>query len=85
MSSETCTCVSCGNDDASWGMDNMCADCYWDADAERKKARRADPVWRFHRIVSFAIVCMNMDEAAAVAYALKTMNLEKPPKVAGGS
>lgn len=74
-----CDCVVCGADDATSGMDNMCADCYWYEDSQQKKARRADPVWRFNRIVSFAMTCMNMDNASAVTYALKTMNLEKAP------
>lgn len=83
MSSEDttvyCDCDVCGGDDATPDMDNMCADCYWYMDSQRKKARRADPVWRFNRIVSVAMTCMNMDNASAIAYALKTMNLEKPP------
>ena len=82
MSSECttpCICVDCGNDGASLGMDSLCADCYWDADAERKKAQRADPVWRFNRICSFAMTCMNMDQTAAVTFALKEMKLDKPP------
>lgn len=74
-----CDCVDCGADDATAAMDNLCADCYWDRDYQRKKERRADPVWRFNRIVSFAMTCMNKDEASAVAYALKEMNLEQPP------
>jgi hypothetical protein len=75
------TCVVCAGDSACDGMDNMCADCYWNADAEFKKARRSDPVWRYNRICSFAITCMGMDTKSAVAYALKEMNLTAPPTV----
>jgi hypothetical protein len=74
-----CDCVDCGSDDATAGMGNLCADCYWDKDSQRKKEQRADPVWRFNRIVSFALTCMNMDNASAIAFALKTMNLEEIP------
>ncbi len=80
-----CDCVDCGSDDATTDMDNLCADCYWERDYQRKKARRADPVWRFNRIVSFAMTCMNMDNANAIAYALKEMNLEKPPSAPSAS
>lgn len=57
----------------------MCADCYWDADYERKQVVRRNPVWRYNRIVSFAITCMGLDNKAAIAFALKEMNLTKPP------
>lgn len=73
------TCVVCKSEEAIDGMRNMCPDCYWDADAERKKAQRADPVWRFNSICSFARTCMNMDQAGAIAFALKEMKLDKPP------
>ncbi len=75
-------CVSCGSDEpVSAGMDNMCADCYWDRDSERKQAQRADPVWRFNRICSFAVECMGLNKMEAVAFALKEMKLTKPPAV----
>ena len=73
------SCKRCNDDGASPGMDNMCADCYWDAEGDRKKAQRADPVWRFQRLVSFAMVCMSLNERAAVAFALREMKLDKPP------
>ena len=79
MSSDTGTCVICGDDGATCAMDNMCSDCYWDTDAERKKARQTDHVWRFNRLCSFAMTCMNLDQAGAVAFALKEMKLDKPP------
>ena len=76
---DTCECTECGEFGATEGMDYMCADCYWDADAERKKALRNDPVWRFNRMCSFAVTCMDMDREKAVTYALKEMNLTEPP------
>ena len=74
-----CNCIDCGSDDATAGMGNLCADCYWDKDSQRKKEQRADPVWRLNRIVSFALTFMNMDNASAIAFALKTMNLDASP------
>jgi hypothetical protein len=71
-------CSVCENTDYLCA-DEMCADCYWDADYERKQARRADPVWRFNRIVSFCMTCMGMNTEAAIAYALKQLNLRDPP------
>ena len=71
MEMDTCECTVCGDSGATACMDDMCADCYWDADAERKKAVRSDPVWRFNRLCSYAMTCM----------ALKTMDLTEPPKI----
>jgi hypothetical protein len=72
-------CVVCKGDySCGEGMNHMCADCYWEDDYEQKKARRNDPVLRFHRLCSLAIT-MGMDTTQAVAFALKEMGLTAPP------
>ena len=73
------SCVVCKGDSACDGMDNMCADCYWDTDYDRKLLQRQDPVWRYNRLVSFAVTCMGLTKRSAVAFALKEMKLTKPP------
>lgn len=76
---EPYACMVCKMDPAVKGMEDMCADCYWDADYERKKACRSNPVWRFNRIYSFAVTCMGLKNDEAIAFALKEMNLTTPP------
>lgn len=44
---------------------DLCADCYWEIDADRKRKRRADPVWRYNRVYSFALTCLGLSEEKA--------------------
>lgn len=59
--------------------ERLCADCYWDLDAEEKHKRRIDPEWRYHRIYSSCITLLNMtkEEAKKRAY-------EEVEKMEGG-
>ena len=44
---------------------DLCADCYWEIDAEEKRKRRADPAWRYNRVYSFAVTCLGLSEEKA--------------------
>ena len=49
--------------------DRLCADCYWDLDAETKHKRRTDPEWRYGRVYSACKALLNMSEEEALAAA----------------
>lgn len=59
--------------------ERLCADCYWDLDAEEKHKRRIDPEWRFHRIYSSCVSILNMTEEEA-----KKKAYEEVEKMEGG-
>lgn len=70
------TCPLCGDDEATMPDEfdtsenrYICADCFWEKDAELKRKRRADPIWRANRAYSAAKVLLglNLTEALAVA------------------
>ena len=48
---------------------DLCADCFWDLDADMKRRRRADPAWRYNRAYSAAIVLFGKSEEEAHAMA----------------
>jgi hypothetical protein len=45
--------------------ERLCADCYWDFDAEAKRKRRAHPSWRYSRVYSACLVLLNQTEEQA--------------------
>jgi len=51
--------------------ERICADCFWDLDADLKAKRRANPEWRYGRAFSAAKVLFNKtdEEAHAIAAA----------------
>jgi hypothetical protein len=49
--------------------EKLCADCYWDKDAEIKKQLRMNPVWIFQRAYSAAIVIYGLSHEKAVELA----------------
>lgn len=49
---------------------DLCADCYWDIDAQIKRERRADPSWRASRVYSTAKVLLGKSEEEARAMAM---------------
>ena len=76
-------CVECGDPILA---DELCTECYWNHDHDKKKARRSNIEWRFQRAYSWAISCLDMNEEDAVIYALKSVDklldeLEKKKKV----
>lgn len=70
------SCESCGEDSATPSMDNLCADCFWEEDARRKRERRSDPKWRFNRIFSFAHVVEGKSEQEAYTQAVSIFQKE---------
>jgi hypothetical protein len=70
-------CPKCQTDPATMPnefddeCERICADCFWDLDADLKARRRADPEWRYGRAYSAAKVLLNKtdEEAHAVAAA----------------
>lgn len=61
-------CESCKNEGTMCGED-LCADCYWDRDAEIKKTLRKNPVWVFQRAYSAAIAFYGVSREQAVIMA----------------
>ena len=61
-------CVECKQDDHMPG-ETLCADCYWDKDAEIKKTLRMNPVWVFQRAYSAAIVIYGVSHEKAIELA----------------
>jgi hypothetical protein len=49
--------------------ERLCADCYWDFDAEAKRKRRSDPEWSYYRIISACKLLLNMSDEEACAKA----------------
>ena len=49
--------------------ERICADCYWDEDAERKFKRRNDPQWVFNRAYSAAIQLLGKTSEEAIQIA----------------
>jgi hypothetical protein len=80
------TCAHCHQEAATMTNDltdeegDLCADCFWDIDAEMKRMRRQDPGWRYSRVYSACKVLLNMDEAESRAKAK-----EEVLKMEGGS
>jgi hypothetical protein len=59
---------------------DLCADCFWDLDAEMKRMKRQDPGWRYSRVYSACKVLLNMGEAEA-----RIKAKEEVLKMEGGS
>lgn len=62
------TCEDCKNEGTMCG-EKLCADCYWDKDAEIKKTLRKNPVWVFQRAYSAAIVLYGLSHEQAITLA----------------
>ena len=61
-------CENCKIDGTMCG-EKLCADCYWDKDAEIKKTLRTNPVWVFQRAYSAAIVLYGVSHEKAIELA----------------
>lgn len=62
-------CENCKNDEAMCDGEKLCADCYWDKDAEIKKTLRKNPVWVFQRAYSAAIAFYGVSHEQAIIMA----------------
>ncbi len=64
-------CVHCKEVPATMTNDltdddgDLCADCFWDLDAEMKQKQRSDPGWRYSRVYSTCKELLNLSEAEA--------------------
>lgn len=64
-------CCHCGEDEGTMPNEfteegeHLCADCFWDMDAEMKHERRADPTWVAGRAYSAAKVLLGKTEEEA--------------------
>lgn len=67
-------CKRCDFDRTCMSGYDICADCYWDEDSERKAKVRNDPKWVFNRIYSFATVVLNKSHEEALQMATTTVN-----------
>jgi hypothetical protein len=54
--------------------ESMCADCYWDADSERKRILRSQPKWVFGRAYSSAIQLLGKTHEEAVVLATQAVD-----------
>ncbi len=73
------SCVHCREAPATMPNDlteddgDLCADCFWDLDAEMKQKKRSDPGWRYGRVYSACKVLLNLSEAEAREKARETV------------
>lgn len=49
--------------------EKICADCYWDEDAERKSKQRNEPKWVFDRIYSASVQLLGKTPQEAIQIA----------------
>ncbi len=66
-------CSICNYEPATmgWREIDCCAECFWDRDAEEKKARRSDPKWKYNRAFAAAKVLFNKTDEEAHKIAQK--------------
>lgn len=57
------TCKRCDQDGVM--SEQLCADCFWDEDAERKHQIRTNPKWVFERAYSFATTVLGKSHEEA--------------------
>lgn len=67
-------CSICKVEDATVG--EMCADCFWDDDYNRKRQSRSDPLWRFNRIIHAGMVLLGRSQEEATEVAISTFKKE---------
>ncbi len=78
-------CCECGYEEGTMPDDfdenkKWCADCFWEADAERKRKYRSDPEWRYNRAFSAAKVLFNKSDEEAHAMAAASVAAMKTDK-----
>ena len=69
MSDKMSLCKRCDFDRTCMSGYDICADCYWDEDHERKVKQRSDPKWVFNRVYSAAIQLLNKTPEEAIQIA----------------
>jgi predicted amidophosphoribosyltransferase len=70
-------CSVCKVENAT--IEDMCTDCFWDDDSNQKRLRRANPRWRFNRIIHSGMVLFGRSQEEATEVAISTFKREGIP------